>query len=170
MRKYPHLYEDSRAFPKLRGEPWDDGRGGHFLIESVHTKFIHDVDVDVFSETCLIMTDDIRGIPADRCLAECKDMLRHYFKSNLGNDEFKGLLPGGGLNCVKLMTRDWEERKCMHLAFRNGHEVMLTTIEFDRLISDGANMCNGPNGMDKLFALLSGCGVFSKPISDSVVR
>jgi hypothetical protein len=169
-RKYPHLYEDSRAFPELRGKPWQDGRGGHFLIETVHTKFLHDVDVDVFSEACRIMTDDIRGIPADRCLAEYKGMVRHYFKSNTGNDEFNGLLPGGRPDCVKLITRDWEQRKCMQLAFEVRRSVMLVTIEFDRLISDGANMCDGPNGINKLFSLLYRGGVFSEPISESVMR
>ncbi|KAJ1464202.1 hypothetical protein T484DRAFT_1758277 [Baffinella frigidus] len=163
LSKYPHLYEDCRAFPDLRGEHWDTGLSGHFVIESVYTKLLGDVNPRVFSDACKIMTNDIRGIQADECLAECKGMVRPYF-SNDGEDGFKGILPGGAPDCVKLLTMDFKQSKCMHLAVKAEGAVILVTIEFDRWMTDGANMCS-PDRMDELFKLLKECGVFSAPLS-----
>jgi hypothetical protein len=170
MSKYPHLYSGSRAFPWLCGQRWQPRIGGDFVIESVYTKLLYDVDVDVFSEACRIMTVPIRGHLADKCLAAYKNMVRHYFKSNIGEDGFEGLVPGGRVDCLKLMTCDYKACNSTHLAVKVGSAVMLVNIEFDRSVEDSANMCDGPGGMDDLFSMLNGCGVFSSKLSEAVLR
>jgi hypothetical protein len=159
-RKYPHLFEDARRFDKFR-EFWHI-KGGTFMIKSVYTKELHDVDVDVFSNACNIMAQDTRGVAADRCLGEFKNMVRHYFKSRHGDDELRGLIPAqitnsGYPDCVKFMTHDWKQRDCMHLGFRVNDVVILVTIEFDSVVTEDANMCTCTE-MNKLFELLQKCG------------
>jgi hypothetical protein len=167
-RKYPHLFEDARRFDKL-WESWHS-KGGTFMIKSVYTKELHDVDVDVFSRACNIMANDTRGVAADGCLKEFKDMVRHYFKSQHGDDGLRGLIPAQITNsvypdCVKFMTHDWKQCDCMHLGFRVNGVVRLVTIEFNSVVTDGANMCTIVE-MNKLFELLQNCGALPHRISE----
>ena len=116
--KYPLLYEDAEHF-NVRGLSSWRLKQFSVRIRSVCTKILHNVDVNLFSKGCNIMTKNICGGVADECLENLKKKIRPYFRCDGQSTNMKGILPipittECAPSCVGFLSNDWYEFTSMH--------------------------------------------------------